>query len=108
MTARDQRVEALLASLCARVNAVEQQLGSTSQLAGQLNTFAAQIAANEARLEERLLEMANAASVEQRLLQAKLETVEATFQPATQRSKISKRSSLQRQAGPRQGLSLRV
>ena len=80
VTAKDQRVEALLASLCARVDAVEQQLGSTSQLAGQLNTFAAQIAANEARLEERLLEMANAASIDQRGFQAKLETVEATFQ----------------------------
>ena len=80
VTAKDQRVEALLASLCARVDAVEQQLGSTSQLAGQLNTFAAQIAANEARLEERLLEMANAASIDQRGFQAKLETVETTFQ----------------------------
>ena len=79
VTAKEQHLEALLTSICARVDAVEQQLGSTSQLAGQLNTFAAQIAANEARLEERLLEMANAASVEQRLLQAKLETVEATF-----------------------------
>ena len=80
VTAKEQHLVALLTSICARVDAVEQQLGSTSQLAGQLNTFAAQIAANEARLEERLLEMANAASVEQRFLQAKLETVETTFQ----------------------------
>ena len=80
VTEKEQRLEALLASLGGRVDAIEQQLASTSQLASQLNTFAVQIAANESRLEERLLEMANSASVEQRLLQAKLETVETTFQ----------------------------
>ena len=58
---------------------VEEQLVATSLLAGQLDGFAAQLADDKVRLDERLSQMANAASTEQRTLEAKLATVETTF-----------------------------
>ena len=62
-------LEGRFALLTQRLVMAEQCFDATSHIAGQLDAFAAQLATNKARLEDRLLEMAISARLEQSLLQ---------------------------------------